>query len=629
MSNDIRTELVLDLGGNLAQRAKRYENAMGSMATRSARSMAMMKRSTELAGKGLDALGNRYTALAGGATMASGVNNVIKMDKSLRSLQVASGKTAEEMKEIQSQMLATAQASHIRIDYSELEAGVAQVVEMTGDLDWALANRETMAMTISASGAGGDAVGAFMAELQKMGLTADQTTEAISRMLNQGKEGAFTLQNLASLGSRVVSAYATSGRNGTTMLKEMGAVLQMIRGTSGSAEQAATSFESLMRSFSNNKVLKDLQKRGIQVFDPEKLKQGEKVLRPINELMKEIVVKTNGDMAKISAVFTDSEASRAFNSFINSFKNPEDPGEFKGLDKFLKSSGDSKTLIDDSTTMANSYASLLSNLNNAWMEFSTNEMGGTIESMAQSLRSLKQEDVQRWMDMGKTLLYVGAGAVAARKAWQAGVAVKKGVDWWRQADNKGSGAPGKQGGFGGRMGAVPVYLVDGPMSLLPDSPSGKQSGGKKKPGTPSTRGNKYSQPTIKGMGKAAGAAGVVIEGAMLIPTLMSDDLQAGDKVKAASETAGGLAGMWAGAAGGAALGSFIPVFGTALGGFLGGALGYYLGEKGGELAADQINQSLDLTVTLKGEPGTQAEVTGMKSSSDNLTSQVYYGGGMR
>ncbi|HDO1316330.1 hypothetical protein [Aeromonas veronii] len=639
MSNDLRTKLVLDLAGNLAGRAQQFQDAMQRMGTRSARSMALMKKSTEMAGRGLDAMSNRYTALASGAVGGVAVNNVVKMDRGLRSLQVASGKTAGEMKEVQRQLLATSQASHIRIDYSELEAGVAQVVEMTGDLDWALANRDTMGMTISATGASGDAVGAFMAELQKLGLTAEQTQEAITRMLSQGKEGAFTLQNLASLGPRVVAAYSSSGRQGTGMLQEMGAVLQMIRKTSGSSEQTATTFEALMRAFNDNKTVKALQKRGIKVFDEEALKRGEKILRPLPELMKDITMKTGGDQSKIGTIFTDAEAKRAFFSYANDWNGigkGVKKGEFDMSDGFMRSSGNIQELINDSQVMADSYGALLNNLNTAWMEFSTRELSGPIESLATSLRALKAEDVQRWFEMGKAIAYVGAGAVVARKAWQAGMAVKSGVDWWRsagQASGDGSGR-GARGGLGGIGAPVPVYMVNPPRGL-PSSRknnTGQPSGGPAKPtqgnGNPwiPSRGQKFSMPTAKGAAPALLTAGYEVY--QLAPKLLSDELQAGDKVKAASETAGGLAGMWAGAAGGAALGSFVPVFGTALGGFLGGALGYYLGGKGGELAADQINQSLDLTVTLKSAPGTEAEVTGMKSSSDKLNSQVYNGAGM-
>lgn len=625
MSNELRTDLVIDLQGNLANKAKQYEGAVRSMSMRSARSMALLQKSTELAGKGLDALSNRYTALATGATMTMATRNVIEMDKSVRSLQIASGKSVDEMKAIQAQLLATAQMGHIRIDYRELESGVAQVVELVGDLDWALANRETMAMTISASGASGEAVGGFMAELQKLGLTADQTQEAIARMLSQGKEGAFTLQNLAALGPRVVSAYAVSGRRGTDMLKEMGAVLQMIRTTSGSSEMAATSFEALMRSFSDNKTIKALQQRGIQVFDPEKLKQGEKILRPINELMTEIVTKTKGDMSKISQVFTDSEASRAFNSFINSFK---DTGGFANLEKYLNASADANILMEDSKVMADSYASLLNNLNTAWMEFSTKELGGPIEEIAAGLRSLKQEDVQRWFEMGKALLYVGAAAVAARKTWQAGKAVKGALDWWKQAGQQPAKGPASGGLGGGRMGAVPVYIVDGPMSTLPEQ-SGQ--GDQKTP-----RGKSKQLPTNKSKaminGAKTGAKGAAaVEILNIASTFFDPEATPDDKSRSLLEGGGGMAGAWAGGAAGAAIGSVVPVIGTAIGAALGSLLGAIGGHWLGGKAADATtsNNTVDLTVTVEGAPGTKAQVTGMRSSSDALTSNVYYGQGVR
>lgn len=173
------------------------------------------------------------------------------------------------------------------------------------------------------------------------------------------------------------------------------------------------------------------------------------------------------------------------------------------------------------------------------------------------------------------------------------------------------------------MGAVPVYIVDGPMSVLPDgsgSDHQKTSKGKSK---------RLPTPKSRGLGKAGGVAGAALSAAYLVPTLLSDDASTADKVTATAETVGGGAGAWAGAAAGAALGSFIPVVGTAIGGLIGGALGWAAGEWAGGKTADAINQSLDLNIKLEGAPGTKAEVTGMRSSTDNLNSNVYYGQGVR
>lgn len=186
---------------------------------------------------------------------------------------------------------------------------------------------------------------------------------------------------------------------------------------------------------------------------------------------------------------------------------------------------------------------------------------------------------------------------------------------------------------------LPVYVVNERMSLTPEQMGGQPDlPDSKKPPPPKKAGKfaRAAESVLQGGVKAgqwmrtpkgAGVTSAVVGTAMLVPTLMDENTSTADKVQATSETVGGAAGAWAGAAAGAALGSFIPVVGTAIGGLIGGALGYAGGEWLGGKAAEQVTQSLDLTVKLEGAPGTKAEVTGMKSSGD-LNSTVYNGAGM-
>lgn len=630
----MRTSVVIDLAGNMAQRAQQFGRAMQGMAQLSNRNLMVLQKTAAQTGKVIDGMGNRYTALATGGAMASATSNVVAMDKSMRQLGVSSGKSAAELAEIQKQLLATSQLSHVRIDVRELQSSIANIVELTGDLDFALANRETMAMTISATGASGEAVGGLFAEFNKSGFDAKQVSDAVGVLIAQGKEGAFTMQNLAAMGPRVVSAYATSGRKGAESYKEMGAALQVIRMSSGSSEQAATTFEALMRAFSDNDTLKRLQSKGIQVFDKDALKSGVKMLRPINELMTEIVTKSKGDATKLGTVFTDSESMRAFNTAMAEYKRI---GKVEIFDKFMDVQGDPKALMGDSQQMADSYSAILSNLNNAWVEFSTKNLGGPIEELAKGLRSLTQEDVQRWMNMGKQIFYVGAALIAARKAFQAGAAIKQGIDWYRGAGNGKPGAPagtpgGAGGGLGGRVGAVPVYIVNGPMSVLPDR-TGKKAPGRK-PGAPVSdttkraKGLKSVVSTADDYGKVGGLAGAAVGAVMLAPVLMSD-APIDEKVHATGEAVGAGLGGWGGAAVGAAIGTaIVPVIGTAIGGLLGGILGAWGGSELGGAAADQVNSALDLTVKIEGTPGLSGQVTSMKASGADLNADVYNGAGM-
>lgn len=70
MGKQLRTEIVIDLAGNLAQKAKQYSQSMHQFAASNQRAMEMMKMTTAAASRGIDTLGNRF--VAGAAVAAIG-----------------------------------------------------------------------------------------------------------------------------------------------------------------------------------------------------------------------------------------------------------------------------------------------------------------------------------------------------------------------------------------------------------------------------------------------------------------------------------------------------------------------------------------------------------------------------
>lgn len=216
----------------------------------------------------------------------------------------------------------------------------------------------------------------------------------------------------------------------------------------------------------------------------------------------------------------------------------------------------------------------------------------------------------------------------------------------------GAGGPGIGGGrgLGGFGGAVPVYLVDGPMSTIGDrkTPTDDPHGKKKPSRTQPTKAGRLARigenlaQGVKGMGggiKAAasgirpgdmvkaGAAGAALNAVMLAPVLLSD-ASVDQKVHATGEAVGGGLGGWGGAAMGAAIGTAIlPGIGTAIGGLLGGIAGAWVGSEAGSAAADKVNTALDLTVKIESADGSKGQVTGMKSTGE-LNADVYNGRGM-
>ncbi len=293
-------------------------------------------------------------------------------------LGIQANKTTAEMNALKNEIYDTARAPDIRVDPSQITSAIEEIVEKTGNLDFARANIRNIALALQATGAEGTAIGGIMAELEKMDIKDPRKVlEAIDTLNVQGKEGAFTLQNLAALGPRVITAYASAvkgGRDGADTLKEMGAALQVIRMGTGSSEQAATAFERLLAELQNVEKLKKLEAEGIQVFDPKQ--PGAEIMRPINEILLEILEKTKGRRTLLGQIFGD-ESIRSFNAL-----------SIERIQKFMKAHGSGATTMRDSARAANDAAGALQNLYTSWQKFADTTLTDPINDLADTLNYL-------------------------------------------------------------------------------------------------------------------------------------------------------------------------------------------------------------------------------------------------
>jgi hypothetical protein len=463
---DLKTGIILDLQGNLDRQAKRFESSLGRLGSRGSRAMRGLDRTLGAVGNGLDRIGNRYTALITGAAGVGTARFLIGLEERFTMLGIQADVNGEKIDQLKKRIFDVARMPNIRIDPGELTSAVEDIVEKTGDLKFAQDNLENFAVAISATGGKtGSAIGQISAEFQKMGIVSKKdVAEALDILTVQGKAGAFTLQNLATLGSRTVTAYTAMGRTGVPAIREMGAALQMIRQGTGSSEMAATAFEALLRTLGDAKKVKLLQDGGIKVFDEEAAKDGREVLRSLPSLMEEIIRTTGGKKTVLSKVF-DAEAIRAFNAAAGEFTRT---GGVESLDRFMEVHADGTVLLKDSQRAANDSGRALRNLYTAWQQFADRNLSGPLEKAADALNSLDSETVDLWLKIAG----IGGGVVGAAVVGRSVYNVGRGVMgmFGRGAGSKLPGAAGAAG-FGD---AIPVYVVNGPASIWPGG--GKNSG---------------------------------------------------------------------------------------------------------------------------------------------------------
>ncbi len=450
MSNELKTSIVVSVSGNLEAQAQRYGRSMERFG-------GIARRSFEVAGRGLDALGNRYTALLTGVAGVGTAKMVMDLETRFVRLGINAGQSAEQVKTLKDEIFKAASASDVRVDPGKLTTAVETLLEKTNDIEFVRDNIRNIALAIQATGDNGEAVGEIMGDLWKAGIKGSKEMLASIDTLNmQGKEGGFGLAAVARISPRIVSSYTAMGRSGAGAMKELGAAMQVLRMGTGDPRKAAVAFESIMQTFQDTEKVKDLRKlAGIEVFDPERLKKGERVLRPINELLTEIVQKSGGDLTKIGQVF-DGAGTKGLQGLAEEFKRT---GKLDSLNKFMTMQGDGKSTMADSARAAQTASAALTNLYAAWQRFADSELAKPLQSLADALNGLDEKKMNAIM---QTLKWGGialGGAIVARKAYTGGKAL---VDMYQYIVNgKGKGEGGAAGNAMGLPVPLPVYIVDG------------------------------------------------------------------------------------------------------------------------------------------------------------------------
>ncbi|STO57628.1 hypothetical protein [Grimontia hollisae] len=457
--SQLNSEIIINLSGNLTSKARAYSSEMKKFAESNSRMAKGFRHAVRGVNKGLDAMENRYTALV--ATVAGGAvaNRLVTLDRRLSRLSVAADLTKEQTRALYEEIENISRSEGIRIDPTQTLEGLEVVMEKLGDIEFARRNMENIALFSQATGATGGHIGAVLTQLKKLSVETQQEVLTAMDSLNvQGKSGAFTMASFAAQGERLLSTYAATGRQGVEAVLELGAAMQVIRSGAGSDEQAVTAYEALIREMTTpDKVKKLKELAGIHVFDPEKLKDGVEVMRPLPDLMREIITEAGSSTRYTMTQALDTikfgeEAIRALKPLMGEFSAK---GSITSFDAFLSVTADGSTTLKDAAKVAKDYQASVDNLMTALHRLTQRELAEPFQDLADAVNSLDAATLDRWLQLGKNIGLTVAGLVAARKA----LGVAKDL----------KAVFGKKGGVGDAAntlagGVTPVYVVNMPAA---------------------------------------------------------------------------------------------------------------------------------------------------------------------
>lgn len=610
-------ELTVGFKDRLSRPASAMAGKLASANAMGERSFHSLRAAAGVAGRGIDHLANRYTAFITGAAAIGTGRALVNLEARLTQLGIQAQKSGEEVDVLKARVFAVASQPDIRLDPSELISALERIVEKTGDLELAEGNLVNIAKAIRASAASGADIGALAADFSEKFQVRDPQVvlKVLDGIVNQGKAGAFTLQNMATQGERVTAAYGQLGRTGPEAILEMGAALQLIRKSVGGPEQAATALEALIRTLNDADKVKLLKQGGIRLADPDDPSR----LRSVLDIMRDLVRVTKGNPVLLSQVF-DSEAMRALNAASLEFRNT---GGIASIEKYLAVARDGQQINADAARAAATTAAALQSLSAAWTQVSDAALTPGIRAVADFINGLDPATIRAWADgliKGAAALGAMVIAIKAIKAVGSVAGVLGGI----RAGAKG-GLDGAAG-VAGSAGVVPVFVTNMPAG-------GFGGGAAAGAGGAAGAATKYG-PRVAKFGRVASKLApvlAIIAGTAESAAILLDDSKSSrEKAVGVTSTAAGAFGAFEGAKYGALLGAPAGPVGIGVGAVTGGIVGYLALSEIAELVSKYAFEKFDLFEAPRGQldinvnapPGTRVESRNVQGLDLNLQMQT-------
>ncbi|MDD9158307.1 phage tail tape measure protein [Aliivibrio sp. S4TY2] len=438
MSNKLVTDIVLNLAGNLSQKAKQYGANMSEFAKKNERAMGIIKKSSEAAGRGIDTLGNRYVGFASTVVAGTAVKNVAAFEAQMTRIGTNAMLSAEQVDMLTASIQGVSNQKDIRVATTDLASGVDELLAKTGDLEFVNDNLENMGLFMQAFGADAQSTAAIFAQFREKGVkSSTDVMNTIDDLYGQFAVGSVNVSDLANVSEKLFSVYQGKGPQA---ISQMAGLVQLFAKTKGSADESVTSIEAVFSAFQDKKKVEFLDQQGIEVF-----KKGTKELREPVELLMEILDKAQNDPMKLGDVFDGTAISGLTSLYSEENKNL--------LMKMTSGTAELGATQKAAATNAATFNSAMSSMNNTFNKIANDKLAQPIQDVADAINSVDSETIDDWLKWGETAVIAIGGIIAA----------KKGMDFVNTTrDFFGKGGKGGGSGAGGMqdLGAMPVYVVN-------------------------------------------------------------------------------------------------------------------------------------------------------------------------
>lgn len=290
------------------------------------------------------------------------------------------------------------------VDAKSILSGIAKIGEVTGDFAFSEEMGIVLAKAAKASGASIEELSNVASSMKAtMGLSADEVSKYFNALIIQGEAGSYTLQKFAGEGKGLLASLASFGVKGADQFANFGAYLQVMNAQIKSEAELTTSVSALFSELIQKS--KDLKKIGVNVVDSK----GE--INKFDDIMRQLMTKTNGDVRKISAIFGASSI-KALQPIMAEYKNG-----WKTIDSITKSGVNGMTNTDTLDKYyekaSNSFVGSIGKMKAVASQFADTQLTGPVEKLTDVLKYLSEN--QGLVTAGFQTMKVAALALGAVK----------------------------------------------------------------------------------------------------------------------------------------------------------------------------------------------------------------------
>ncbi|WNJ96536.1 phage tail tape measure protein [Vibrio ruber] len=463
MQQQLVSEFVINMSGNMVAKAKAYGGAMNRFAKKNSRAMSIVRNSTREASKALDKIQNRYTGAATAFATGTMVKGVADFDKIIRRMGTNAQMSDEQVASLRESIKAIADQDDIRIDMSLLAEGVDELQSLTGNAVFVKDNIRNIGLAMQGFGVDAKVAAQLIAQFYEKGITGGQEVEQTFDMLfGQFAKGSLNVSDIARVAPSLFSIIQDKGPGA---IAQMGGLAQIFKKNKGSAEEVVTSIQGIYSALANKQNIQFLKNQGVDVF----VENTKDLKKPV-ELLNEVLKAADYDRLQLQDVFSDTDMEG-----LSSLLKPENR---KLLDDMVHGTYELGYTQKAAEKNAHGFYGAMTRMNNQLLAFADDNLAEPLNELADAIGSLDSKTVKAGLETLVTGAALIGGYLTIRGGYRMG---KGGYDVMKRIFGTNKKGAGKDGAFD--LGVQRVFVVNmkdwsSNNSLKPDMPESNRKGGR-------------------------------------------------------------------------------------------------------------------------------------------------------